>query len=71
METKNELCFIRQSEVTRLTSIPKSTLAEKVKEGTFPSPVDLATRSRAWVKSEVHAWMKKKLEERDEKEKKQ
>jgi len=70
MNTEDELCFIRQPEVTRITSIPKSTLPIEIEDGNFPAPVDLTTRSRGWLKSEVHAWMRKKLEERDVKEKK-
>jgi len=62
-------CFIRQPEVTRITSIPKSSIPIEIKEGNFPAPVEITARSRGWLKSEVYAWMRKKLEERDSKEK--
>ena len=62
-------CFIRQPEVTRLTTIPKSSIPGEIDEGNFPAPVELTSRSRAWLKSEVRDWMKKKLKERDVKEK--
>jgi len=58
-------CFIRQAEATRLTSIPKSSIPIEIEEGNFPAPVDLTTRSRGWLKSEVYDWMKKKLNDRD------
>lgn len=61
-------CFIRQPEVTRLTSVPKSSIPIEIEEGNFPAPVEVSTRSRAWLKSEVLEWMKKKLNERDIKE---
>ena len=63
-------CFIRQSEVSRLTSLPKSSIPVEIKEGNFPAPADLTARSRGWLKREIHDWMRQKLEERDAKEKK-
>jgi len=69
-EEDMHFCFIRQPEVTRITSIPKSSLPIEIKEGNFPAPVEITTRSRCWLKSEVYAWMRVKLEERDDKEEK-
>jgi len=66
-EVEHEYHFIRLKEVLYLTTIPKSTLNEMIKDGEFPGPVELSTRSRAWVKSEVKAWMKEKVEARDKK----
>ncbi len=71
--TKEEeicFCFIRQPEVSRITSIPKSSIPVEIEEGNLPAPVEISTRSRAWLKSEIHDWMKHKLEERDTREKK-
>ena len=59
--------FIRQPEVTRLTSIPKSSIPIEIEAGNFPAPVEISTRTRAWLKSEVLEWMKDKLKERDRK----
>ena len=58
-------CFIRQPEVSRITSIPKSSIPVEIAEGNFPVPAEITTRSRAWLKSEIHDWMRQKLEERD------
>ena len=60
--------FIRQREVTLLTSIPKSSIPIEIAEGNFPLPVEISTRSRAWLKSEVLEWMKLKLKERNKKQ---
>ena len=62
-------CFIRQPEVSRLTSIPKSSIAIEVEDGNFPAPVEISGRSRGWLKREVYDWMREKLKERDRKEK--
>ena len=66
-EEEKHFCFIRQPEVTLLTSIPKSSIPIEIEEGNFPAPVEVSTRSRAWLKSEVLEWMKEKLKERDRK----
>lgn len=69
-ERNNSFRFIRQPRVTELTSIPKSSIPIEIEEGNFPAPVDIGKRSRAWLESEVHAWMNEKLKQRDEKKKK-
>lgn len=66
-EEEIDFCFIRQPEVSRITTIPKSSIPGEIEEGNFPAPVEITTRSRAWLKSEVHDWMKTKLKERDRK----
>ena len=60
--------FIRQPQVTLLTSIPKSSIPIEIEEGNFPAPVEVSTRSRAWLKSEVLEWMRQKLKERNKKQ---
>ena len=65
MIEENELSFIRQDEVTKITSIPKSSIQSEVQEGNFPKPIKLSARTIAWVKSEVIEWMENKIAERD------
>lgn len=62
-------CFIRQPEVSRITSIPKSSIAIEVEDGNFPAPVEISGRSRGWLRREIYDWMREKLNERDRKEK--
>ena len=68
-EEDTHYCFIRQPEVSRITSIPKSSIAIEVEDGNFPAPVEISGRSRGWLKREVYDWMREKLKERDRKEK--
>ena len=63
-EEEIDFCFIRQPEVSRITSLPKSSIPIEIEKGNFPAPVKITTRSRAWLKSEVHDWMREKLKER-------
>jgi prophage regulatory protein len=40
----------------------RSTLYKRVKEGTFPSPIELGPRARAWIGSEVDEWIARRIE---------
>jgi len=69
VELDDEYRFIRLKQVIFMTSVPKATLQEMIKKKTFPGPVVLSSRSRAWVESEVRAWMRERIAERDKKNK--
>lgn len=58
--------FIRQPEVTFLTSVPKSSIPEEIRKGNFPKNATIMARSRVWSLKEVQQWMNDRLNERDE-----
>ena len=70
VDIENENRFIRLREVLMMTSIPKSTLMDMIKNEEFPAPVNLGTRSRAWVENEIKQWMQDKIDARDKKRQK-
>lgn len=49
--------FIRLKEVRQRTGLSGSTLYRRIQEGTFPPGRSLGGRSRAWLSSEVQAWI--------------
>ena len=53
----NEECFLRRSEVEALTTLSKVCIYRRIKEGTFPRPVNLGGRRVAWRRSDVRRWM--------------
>lgn len=57
--------LIRLPEVMKMTSLPKSTLWGEISEENFPKPAQLSARSRAWLESEVIAWIESKIALRD------
>lgn len=57
--------FIRRDETSRLTGLPVSTIYQQINEGKFPKPVRISPRLVAWRESEIAAWMKAKVAERD------
>lgn len=58
--------FIRQPEVTFLTSIPKSSIPEAIEKMNFPKNAKIMARSRVWSLKEVQQWMNERLAERYE-----
>ena len=52
MNTKT-IRILRKPEVITLTGYPRATLANHIKNGTFPPPISLGDRAVGWVSSEV------------------
>ncbi|MCL4790433.1 MAG: AlpA family transcriptional regulator [Gammaproteobacteria bacterium] len=62
MTSANEK-VIRRPEVEARTGLPRSTLYDAIKRGSFPRPIKLSERSVAWVASEVDAWVAARIHE--------
>ncbi|WP_072011303.1 helix-turn-helix transcriptional regulator [Klebsiella michiganensis] len=63
---KNEIAgkrLIRVHEVLRRVGFSRTTLYERIKEGSFPDRVKIGLRSVAFVESEIDAWIEKVIAE--------
>ena len=49
--------FLPLPEVERITSLKKSKLYEMIRAGEFPAQKEVTARRRAWLASEVEAWI--------------
>jgi prophage regulatory protein len=49
--------FLPLPEVERITSLQKSKLYEMIRVGEFPAQKEVTARRRAWLASEVQAWI--------------
>jgi prophage regulatory protein len=60
--------FLRAPSVRDITGWSNSTLYDKVSKGQFPRPVKLDPDGRAvaWLETEIEAWQKQRIAERDE-----
>ena len=59
--------FIKLPTVMDLTGYRRTSIYQKVAEGTFPAPVKLGPRAVAWVSEEIEEWMDARIAERDAK----
>ena len=57
--------FIRLPEVINRTGYRRTSIYEKIAEGTFPAPIKLGPRAVAWVSEEIEDWMDARVAERD------
>ena len=57
--------FIKLPTVMDLTGYRRTSIFDKVAEGSFPAPVKLGPRAVAWVSEEIESWMDARIAERD------
>lgn len=50
--------LLKLADVIKLTTLSRSSLYRFVLDGKFPAPLALGDKSRAWLESEVVAWIK-------------
>ena len=51
--------------VVERTSLSKTRIYERIRKGTFPRPVRVGARRRAWVDCEIDDWIDRCVAERD------
>jgi len=54
----------RRPEVEAKTGLSRSTIYEKMKNGTFPKPVKLGPRAVGWLEIEIDAWICERISQR-------
>lgn len=61
-EIQQALTILRRNQVEARTGLSRSTIYQKIKEGTFPAPVSLtAGRAVGWLESEVNAYLSDRI----------
>jgi prophage regulatory protein len=56
---------ILERDLPAVTGLRKTQIAAKVANGTFPKPVRLSERRKAWLEAEVTAWQIEQVAKRD------
>jgi prophage regulatory protein len=54
--------IIRRKEVETRTGLARSTIYQRIKEGSFPSPVSLGSKAVGWVESEIDDWLNRQID---------
>jgi prophage regulatory protein len=54
--------LLRLPQVEALVGLRKSAIYAGVKNGTFPAPIALSIRSRAWPESLIQAWIAERIQ---------
>ena len=54
--------ILRLPAVRARVAMSRSTIYQRVREGTFPPPVNLGKRAVGWLEAEVDAWLASQVE---------
>ena len=60
----NTTVFLRLPKVIGITGLGKSTIYQKMDDGTFPRSFRISGRAVAWLAYEIDTWMKERVAER-------
>jgi prophage regulatory protein len=53
--------LLRLPQVIERTSLRRSTIYEKMSDGSFPKPVKLNRRANGWVEDEISNWIEARM----------
>jgi prophage regulatory protein len=53
--------FLRRPQVEARTGLPRSTIYDWMKKGSFPKPINLGKRTVAWLSADIEAWMEHQI----------
>jgi len=56
-QVQTALTILRRRQVEARVGLRRSTLYQRIAEGTFPAPVRLGARSVGWLAHEVERWL--------------
>lgn len=49
--------ILRRKQVEARTGLSRSTIYVRIKEGSFPEPINLGARAVGWLESEIEEWL--------------
>ena len=58
--------ILRLPTVKARTGLSRSTIYQRVAEGTFPTPINLGDRAVGWLEAEIEAWISALIKRRNE-----
>jgi prophage regulatory protein len=53
--------ILRKRDVIRLTGLSKSTIYKYIKDGLFPSQIQLGPRAVGWLEEDVKTWLNSRI----------
>ena len=57
IQLQNALSILRRKQVEARTGLSRSTIYQRIAEGSFPKPISLGARAVGWLESEIEAWL--------------
>jgi prophage regulatory protein len=54
--------ILRLPSVKTITGLSRSTIYQRISQGTFPKPVSLGGRAVGWLAAEIQEWLQRQIE---------
>jgi prophage regulatory protein len=51
----------KRKQVEKRTGLSRSTIYQKINEGTFPAPIRLSAHAVGWLSHEIDAWIEQRI----------
>jgi prophage regulatory protein len=61
---QNLPAILRRRQVEARVGLRRSTLYQRISDGTFPAPIPLGARAVGWLESEISEWLNARTAER-------
>jgi prophage regulatory protein len=61
LEVLTPIRMLRRKEVENRTGLKRSTIYEKLANGTFPKPVRIGAKVVCWPEHEIEAWLQEQV----------
>jgi prophage regulatory protein len=58
----NALTILRRKQVEARVGLSRSTIYQRIADGTFPNSVNLGGRAVGWLESEIDNWLAQRVE---------
>ena len=58
------LAILRRKQVEARVGLRRSSLYQRIAEGTFPAPIKLGGRAVGWIEAEIAEWLANRVAER-------
>lgn len=62
-EIREALAIMRRKQVEARTGLSRSTIYQRMADGSFPKAVSLGPRAVGWIESEVSDWLAAQVEQ--------
>jgi prophage regulatory protein len=63
IQMQNALSILRRKQVEARTGLSRSTIYQRIAEGSFPKPISLGARAVGWLDSDIEQWLASRVEE--------
>lgn len=64
-QIQSALTILRRKQVEARTGLSRSTIYNRIKQGTFPAPISLGIKSVGWVEAEIDSFLAERVALRD------